>query len=258
MQHKPSRRFGQNFLIDSVVIEKILAYLQIKPTDHILEIGAGAGQLTEHLYPHCERLSAIEIDKRLIQPLRAKLDNHCDIIATDILQYDLHQLASEDKKIRIVGNLPYNIATAILLYLQPFYSLIQDMVIMVQKEVALRMVAKPNSKQWCRLSVILQYSATVESLFDIAPHSFFPVPKVQSTLLRLVPRAQPLSLASRTHFEKIVKTCFAKKRKTIANNLKSYIPTTKIMDIGLDPTLRAEQLSIAEFVKLSHALASKI
>ncbi len=260
--HIPRKRFGQNFLIDPSVIDKIIQAINPGQTDHIVEIGPGQGAITEFLIKRCRRLDAIELDKDLIPKLEKKFPfENFHLTQFDALKFDYSNLY-QDQGLRVAGNLPYNISTPLLFHLLSQADIIKDMHFMLQKEVVDRLAAKPNTKAYGKLTVITQAQCDVTALFDIPPEAFNPPPKVQSAFVRLVPRSTPLiSTEQWQAFEKTVSAAFAHRRKTLRNNLKNNFELEKATneirgEIGaeIDLSRRAESLSIDEFIKLSQIL----
>lgn len=248
MVHQPRKRFGQNFLTDRHIIQKIILAIQPQATDVIVEIGPGLGALTRPLLDCVNQLNVIEIDRDLSEALRNidRLTVHCE----DVLKFDFGA-AFDNKPIRIVGNLPYNISTPLLFYLFHYANQIVDMHFMLQKEVVDRMAAGPNNKTYGRLSIMAQYYARVQKLFDVQPGSFSPAPKVTSSVVRLEPRRDREFAGIHEHqFSGIVKQAFANRRKTLRNNLKSLQDEQSIRSSGIDPGARAESLSLEQFVQL--------
>ena len=260
MNHHPRKRFGQNFLTDPSVIEKIIQAINPLPTDHIVEIGPGQGAITQQLIKRCNRLDAIELDKDLIPKLEKKFPfEHFHLTQFDALKFDYSNLF-QGKLLRIAGNLPYNISTPLLFHLLGQSSIIKDMHFMLQKEVVDRLAAHPNTKAYGKLSVVTQAQCEVEALFDIPPGAFNPAPKVNSAFVRLIPREQPLLAAEQwPAFEKTVTAAFAHRRKTLRNNLKKLLDPEQAdpeqAEQEIDLSRRAESLTIDEFITLSGLLA---
>jgi 16S rRNA (adenine1518-N6/adenine1519-N6)-dimethyltransferase len=253
--HRARKRFGQHFLHDRQTIDRILRAIDPRPGDRLVEIGPGQGALTLPLLRACRDLTAIELDRDLLAPLRrqASAIGNLDIINADILGFDLGSLQA-GAKLRLVGNLPYNISTPLMFHLIDSLALIQDMHFMLQKEVAQRIVAAPGDRHYGRLSVMLQYRCDCQYLFEVAPACFRPPPKVDSAVIRLRPLAAPAyDVGEYAAFYDIVQTAFGQRRKTIANSLKSLLPRQLIADCGIDPGLRAENLTIGDFARLSRA-----
>lgn len=254
--HRARKRFGQHFLHDRNIIDRILRAIAPQAGDNILEIGPGQGALTYPLLQRCDRLTAIELDRDLVPILeqRAPAFGQLEVINADILEFELSSIAST-RKFRLVGNLPYNISTPLMFHLLESADLIEDMHFMVQKEVAQRIVAVPGDSSYGRLSVMLQCRCLCQYLFDVAPTCFRPPPKVDSAVIRLLPLERPkYAIGDAASFARIVQTAFSQRRKTISNSLKSLLDRETIIDCGIDPGLRAENLEIADFAKLSRVL----
>ncbi len=257
MTHTPRKRFGQNFLHDHNIIYSILSSLQAKPGQHWVEIGPGMGALTEPLLLQKLRLDVVELDRDLVVLLKDKFKQYdnLQIYSADALKFDFSALAKDNEKLRIIGNLPYNISTPLMFHLLNNASCIEDMHFMLQKEVVDRICAAPGSKKYGRLSVMMQYFCATELLFDVPPESFDPAPKVMSAIVRLVPHQQPpVEVNDMTKLNRIVVQAFSQRRKTLRNSLKKLIDEDVIIALNIDPTLRAEALSLNDFAKLSNVL----
>ncbi len=257
MTHTPRKRFGQNFLHDHNIIYNILSSLQAKPDEHWVEIGPGMGALTEPLLNLGLRLDVVEIDRDLVSLLKDKFKQHAnlEIFSADALRFDFSALVKNNEKLRIIGNLPYNISTPLMFHLLDNAQCIDDMHFMLQKEVVDRICAAPGSKKYGRLSVMMQYYCATELLFDVPPESFDPAPKVMSAIVRLVPHQQPpVEVNDITMLNRVVVQAFSQRRKTLRNSLKKLIEEDAIIALNIDPTLRAEALSLADFAKLSNLL----
>lgn len=245
MQHKARKRFGQNFLIDNKVIERIISTIAPQDTDNIVEIGPGMGALTQHLLENNKSITAIEIDRDLIKLLKDKYDNsRLNIIQTDVLGFDFKTLGDN---IRIIGNLPYNISSPLLFNLIKYKNNINDMLFMLQKEVAERIVASHNSKIYGRLSVMLQVFFDAEIIFTVPKEAFAPQPKIESAIIYLRPKKEQ-NIVNFDILQKIVKTAFAKRRKILANSLKLLLNQQQT---NIDLSKRAEMLSIENFLQLT-------
>ena len=257
-QHQAKKRFGQNFLHDHAVIERIVKCIQPHTDENIIEIGPGLGALTREILPLSKKISVIELDRDVIPKLKFNCDRagELTIYEQDALKTDFNQFA-ESGSMRIVGNLPYNISTPILFHLFSFLPLIQDMHFMLQKEVVERMVAQPGSKTYGRLSVMTQFYCQAQLLFLVAPESFDPPPKVESAIVRLVPREKKLPLKDFELFSGLVSDAFNQRRKTVRNVWKKRISEQELREIGLEPTLRPENLSLEDFVKAANYLSSR-
>lgn len=253
--HRARKRFGQNFLTDAGVISQIVAGIAPKSNDAMLEIGPGLGALTCALLPELDALTVVELDRDLIPKLKARcqaagLGDKLSVRAEDALTLDLAPLASE-RPLRIVGNLPYNIGTPLIFHLLDQVSAIYDMTFMLQKEVVDRLAAEPGNKDYGRLSITVQARATVEPLFVVPPTAFNPPPKVDSAIVRLVPRAEPLVPAALwLEFQQLVSLAFSQRRKTLSNTLKPLRSAAEITAAGIDPIRRAETLTIDDFLRL--------
>ncbi len=275
--HSTRARLGQHFLHDASVLHRIVEFFHPQPGDRVVEIGAGRGALTKILAPTLAsggRLIALELDARLANGLRLEFAGFpsVSVVETDALQFNFGEplVGEEDispPRIRVVGNLPYYAATAILLRLMDFRENIQDIVVMLQKEVAQRIAAAPGSKDYGTLSLALQLWCEVERGFEVGPQAFRPPPKVFSRVIRLIPQVLPrVPLDNPAFFERTVRTAFAQRRKTLLNNLKAGFHeeafATKIegtlRECGLDPGRRAETLSLEEFARLANELARGI
>ena len=257
MSHRPRKRFGQNFLHDQSVIERILSHVDPQPGQKLVEIGPGQGALTSGLLDRTGELDAIELDRDLLEPLQRQCEPLGDLRLhnEDALKFDFHRLRTDDRRLRLVGNLPYNISTPLLFHLIEQSDAIEDMHFMLQKEVVDRMAAGPGSKTYGRLSVMLQVSCEVTSLFDIGPESFDPPPKVDSSVVRLRPRAESLVVAADMQaFGELVTAAFRQRRKTLRNNLKGMLDAEHISAIGIDPGARTESLSLQELIRLQQAV----
>lgn len=271
MQHYAKKRFGQNFLVDNAVINHIVDSIQPQPDDIMIEIGPGLGAMTKPLLTRLNRLNVIELDRDIIPKLinicvfsdaknREKLIvNQYDVLKFDFSEFHKQQsdlLATPEQKLRIVGNLPYNISTPVLFHLLNYRDLIQDMHFMLQKEVVDRIVATPGIKNYGRLSVMLQTYCTTQSLFEVPPYAFEPAPKVDSAILRLLPRPQfDQQIDDFSRYEKLVRQAFSQRRKTLKNTLKEICSAEQIEQAGLSPTQRAEELSVSDFVKLYNTIS---
>lgn len=251
------KRFGQHFLHDRQVIDRIIAALSLAPADRVVEIGPGRGALTLPLLRRHGRLTAIEFDRDLITPLReaAAPLGELELIVADVLTVDFTALAA-GATIRLVGNLPYNISSPILFHALAHAGAIADMHFMLQKEVVDRMASGPGSKVYGRLSVMLQALCEVTPLFTIGPGAFQPPPKVDSAVVRLVPRAaQTIQIRDQRTFARVVHDAFGQRRKTLRNALANVCDASALERAGIRPDLRAEQLPVAAFVTLANQLA---
>lgn len=256
--HKARKRFGQNFLQDTHVIHQIIMAISPHKSEHLVEIGPGQGAITEPLLASCCQLDVIELDRDLVTQLSKQFPSQqrFTLHSADALTFDYASLIQRDK-IRIVGNLPYNISTPLLFHLLSFTDHIQDMHFMLQKEIVNRLQAQPGSKQYGRLSIMIQLHCHVEALFDVDPESFDPKPKVMSSIVRLTPHLnQKFQIDDVPFFEKLVTTAFSQRRKTIRNSLKKMCSDIELEKAGINPSQRAESINISEFVTLSNQLTN--
>jgi 16S rRNA (adenine1518-N6/adenine1519-N6)-dimethyltransferase len=255
MQHRAKKRFGQNFLVDANVIDKIIHSINPQPEDHIIEIGPGLGALTQPLLNTLTRLDVIELDRDVI-PVLAALEGseRLHIHNTDVLDFDFtgfKQSNFEHGKLRITGNLPYNISTAVLFHLISHRNCIHDLHFMLQKEVVERIAASAGSHNYGRLSVMMQLYFTISPLFTVAPQCFRPAPRVESAIIRMVPRTSPaISHGEHGAFAEMVRQAFSQRRKTLKNTLKGYCGSGQIEAAGIDPGKRPQDLGVDDYIRL--------
>ncbi|HDS1531730.1 16S rRNA (adenine(1518)-N(6)/adenine(1519)-N(6))-dimethyltransferase RsmA [Stenotrophomonas maltophilia] len=249
------KQLGQHFLADRHYIDKIVMAVNPKDGDRLVEIGPGQGAITLPLLRVHPKLTVIEFDRDLIAPLTAAAEplGELTIVHRDVLRVDFTELA-DGQPIRLVGNLPYNISSPILFHALEHAAVIRDMHFMLQKEVVDRMAAGPGSKVYGRLSVMLQAYCQVTSLFVVPPGAFRPPPKVDSAVVRLVPR-DPATININDHkrFAEVVKAAFGQRRKTLRNALNNVVSAEQFVAAGVRPDARAEQLDVAEFIALANA-----
>lgn len=255
--HKARKRFGQNFLIDHGVIRDIVRAVYPQKNDVIVEIGPGKGAITQLLADSCDNISVIELDRDLVPWLKVKFEKHPNfqLFQADALQFDFAQLIQNDKALRIVGNLPYNISTPLIFHLLTYSTQVRDMHFMLQKEVVKRMAAQAGDSAYGRLGIMVQYYCAVENLFEVPPTAFDPAPKVDSAIVRLVPHAQlPHPATNFQTLEKLVNVAFQQRRKTLRNALKQLLAPEIIEQLPIDTSVRAEEISLAEYVATSNLL----
>ena len=255
MEHQARKRFGQNFLHDPAVIERIHQAVNPQPGERLVEIGPGRGAITEGLLQRAGRLDVVELDRDLIEPLRQRLGPLGDlrIHNQDALDFDLRALAGDGERLRLVGNLPYNISTPLLFHFIDQLDALQDLHLMLQKEVVERIVADPGDKTYGRLSVMVQTRCEASCLFHIGSGAFTPAPKVDSAFLRLRPwRPSRYSIPDAALHARIVAAAFGQRRKTLRNSLSCLMDAADLIAAGLDPTLRAENLDVASYARLAH------
>ena len=283
MKHIAKKRFGQNFLIDQGVIASLIDAISPKADDLMVEIGPGLGALTKPLLQRLNLLHVVEVDRDIIAWMQKEYTNKAITIHNaDALKFDFASLlfpsplvgeglgergekaergnADQSKsKIRVTGNLPYNISTPILFHLLDNVNAITDMHFMLQKEVVERMVASPSTPAYGRLSVMLQYHLKMEYLITVPPESFEPAPKVESAFVRCVPHASlPFIAKDENHFAKIVLAAFGQRRKTLRNTLKGLLDDVGFTALNISSQLRAENLTVADFVRISNHLCNSV
>jgi len=255
IHNKPKKRFGQNFLQDDNILNKIVKEINPQPDDFIIEIGPGYGALTQKILLSTKNLIAVEIDNELATNLKGKFP-HLHLINEDFLTTDLSNLSTQEKKLRVVGNIPYNITSPILFKLIENNKLIKDAVFMVQLEVAKRMTSDRGTKDYGILAVVLKYFSETKLCFKISPNVFYPKPKVFSALVHINFKEITFPEEEQKLFIQIVKASFGNRRKTLKNSLSNSIfHEIDFSNSGIDLSLRAENLSVDDFVILTrHAL----
>ncbi|HMN25653.1 MAG TPA: 16S rRNA (adenine(1518)-N(6)/adenine(1519)-N(6))-dimethyltransferase RsmA [Ignavibacteriaceae bacterium] len=254
----PLKRFGQNYLQDQNIVKKIISEIDPKENEFILEIGPGQGALTKHLFESKASFSAIEIDKRVIDDLKNRFTN-LNLIQADFLDLDFNSfIKNENQKLRVVGNIPYNITSPILFKLFENNKIISDAVFMVQYEVAKRMAAKMGTKEYGILAVLLNYFGKTKLAFKVSPNVFYPKPNVHSAVIHIYFNDERNDAQFNTMFKSIVKSSFGNRRKTLKNSLSNGIfAEVDFSNCGIDLSLRAEQLTIDDFIKLAEFTINK-
>ncbi len=249
----PRKRFGQNFLHDPSVIERILDSVAPQADDHLVEIGPGQGAITVGLAGAAGQLDVVEIDRDLAAILSQKpWANKVGIHVTDALEFDFSTLSKSNRSLRVVGNLPYNISTPLLFHFLEQLELFQDIHVMLQKEVVSRMTATPNNRNYGRLTVALAAHCSVEMLFTIGAGAFKPAPRVESAFARLTPLNKPmLSRREQPAFDRILRSAFGQRRKQLGNALRDVVSIDTIRATDIDPTQRAENLDVEAYVALT-------
>ncbi len=260
--HRARKRFGQNFLNDEQVIDNIVAAIAPRPNQNLVEIGPGLAALTQPVAEISGHLHVIEIDRDLASRLEQNptLSPLITVHRSDALKFNFHELSqSLGGKLRVFGNLPYNISTPLIFHLLESLDVVEDMYFMLQKEVVDRMAAEPGSKTFGKLSIMVQQCAEVVPVLDVPPEAFTPAPKVNSAVIRLAPYANPpYPVHDRVMLNKVCHTAFNQRRKTLRNNLKELMTDTQIEALGLNPATRPETLSVADFVSISNWLTENI
>jgi 16S rRNA (adenine1518-N6/adenine1519-N6)-dimethyltransferase len=252
--HRARKRFGQHFLHDPGVIARIVAAIDPQPGERLVEIGPGLGALTLPLLERAGRLEVVELDRDVIPRLAERARGHGELVIheADALEFDFAALAGPGPRLRLCGNLPYNISTPLLFHLLESQAAIEDMHFMLQKEVVARMAASPGSKVYGRLTVMLAVHCSVERLFDVGPGAFRPPPRVDSAVVRLVPHASaPFPVADPVRFAAVVSAAFGQRRKTLRNALGGLVDPAGFTAAGVDPGRRAETLAPREFALLA-------
>ena len=242
---------------DQGIIHRIARAVHASDKDHVIEIGPGQGALTADILAGGCQLDAIELDRDLIPILQQRFNQEprFHLHQGDALTFDFASLIKASEKLRVVGNLPYNISTPLIFRLLEQQQLIQDMHFMLQLEVVNRLAATPSNKNYGRLSIMAQYYCSVQSLFDVPPEAFSPRPKVQSAIVRLTPHVQlPHPANDVKALQALLRTCFNQRRKTLRNSLKNNVSSDQLEALGIDPGARPETLSLEQFVTISNSL----
>ncbi len=259
MKHIAKKRFGQNFLTDQDVITSLVEAVAPQADDLMLEIGPGLGALTKPLLQKLKKLHVVEVDRDIITWMKAEYakpayaKSSLVIHQADALKFDFSSLG---KGLRVTGNLPYNISTPILFHLLANITHITDMHFMLQKEVVERMVAAPSTAAYGRLSVMLQYHLHMDYLITVPPDAFEPAPKVESAFVRCLPhRTLPFVAKDEALFAQVVLAAFSQRRKTLRNTLKGLLADEGFSALHIDSQLRAENLSVADFVAITNYLS---
>lgn len=258
--HKARKRFGQNFLHDHGIIQRISTAIMPRPGDKMVEIGPGQGALTEYMLEGAGALDVIELDRDLIPTLKLRfgLNKEFRIHEGDAMKFDFDSLKTDDRQLRIVGNLPYNISTPLIFHLLSHQNIISDMHFMLQKEVVLRLAAKAGDNHYGRLGIMTQYYCDVEYLFTVGPGAFKPAPKVDSAIVRLIPhKTLPHPCKDVKKLETVVRDAFSQRRKTIRNTLKKHLKADELEALGIDPGARPEVLTLADYVQIADYLIDK-
>lgn len=258
-KHRARKRFGQNFLRDAAVIDRITTAIEPRPDQHLVEIGPGQGALTGALVDSGGRVDVIELDRDLVPGLLAafSLKPNFRLHSADALTFDFRALheGTHAPPLRIVGNLPYNISTPLIFRLLELSDIVQDMHFMLQLEVVERLAASPGGKNWGRLGIMAQFRCRVEHLFDVPPDAFQPAPKVHSAIVRLTPwRESPWPSCDTQRLARVVQSAFAQRRKTLRNNLKGLIDNAQLEALGIDPGARAETLELKQFIEIADSI----
>lgn len=264
--HRARKRFGQNFLTDQDIIERIVDSIGPQDSEAMVEIGPGKGAITRPLLARCKHLTVVELDRDLVSLLEknaqrwAQPDSHFEIISADALQYDFSALAERlGRQLRVVGNLPYNISSPLLFHLLTTAQHVKDMHFMLQREVVERLVAQPGSKRYGRLSVMVQWQCAANALFEVPATAFSPQPKVESAIVQLTPRAEDtLDRSLSKPLLQVVTAAFSQRRKTLRNSLSTLVNEEQLQQLGIDPKVRAEVVSISDYLNIAKCVAQTI
>lgn len=257
--HHARKRFGQNFLNDQYTIDAIVSAIAPRNEDVMVEIGPGLGALTEPVSSQIEQLHVVELDRDLAARLREHptLKHKLVVHECDAMKFNFDELAQPEKKLRVFGNLPYNISTPLIFHLLEKSQHIHDMYFMLQKEVVERLAAGPNCKDYGRLTVMTQYYCQVIPVLEVGPHAFKPAPKVDSAVVRLVPhKVRPFEALNVNDLHRVCQEGFGQRRKTIRNSFREFINAEQLESLGVDPNLRPENLTLAQFVSIANWLTT--
>jgi 16S rRNA (adenine1518-N6/adenine1519-N6)-dimethyltransferase len=254
MKHIPRKRFGQNFLTDQAVLHDIISVIDPQPGDTMVEIGPGLGAMTRLLLQSLQQLHVVELDRDLVTHLRKTFDARLQVHPGDALQFDFTSIpVPAGARLRVVGNLPYNISSPLLFHLTQIAPHVADQHFMLQKEVVERMVAEPGSKTYGRLSVMLQWRYRMELMFVVPPTAFDPPPRVDSAIVRMIPIAQPLACDA-DKLGQVVMKAFSQRRKVLRNCVAGMFDENTLIDAGVDPQARPETVPLEQFVALANRL----
>ena len=255
--HFARKRFGQNFLHDDYIIESIVAAIQPKADQALVEIGPGLAALTVPVSKYVDHLTVVEIDRDLASRLidNPLLNDKLTVIEQDALTFDFNELKQQlGKPLRVFGNLPYNISTPLMFHLFEYANIITDMHFMLQKEVVTRLVAAPNSKDYGRLSVMAQYFCQIIPVLEVPPTSFKPAPKVDSAVVKLIPyKEKPYQVNDVKILSRVTTEAFNQRRKTIRNSLSNMFTVEQLVELNIDPNLRAENITVQQYCQLANA-----
>ena len=258
MKHIPRKRFGQNFLTDDVVLHDIISSIAPAADDAMVEIGPGLAAMTARLLEQLRHLHVVELDRDLVERLKKRFSaERLTVHSADALKFDFASIpVPEGRKLRVVGNLPYNISSPLLFHLAEIATQVQDQHFMLQKEVVERMVAEPGGKAYGRLSVMLQWRYHMELLFVVPPTAFDPPPQVDSAIVRMIPLAQPMA-CEQALLEQVVTKAFSQRRKVIRNCVAGLFTEDELRQAGVDPQARPEAVPVEQFVALAKLLAAR-
>ncbi len=255
-KHRARKRFGQNFLQDDHIVGRIVDAVDARGDQRVVEIGPGQGAITHGLLATGAHLHVIELDRDLVPGLEAAFGDRSNFALhqADALRFDFASLVLEGEKLKIVGNLPYNISTPLLFHLLSYADVIEDMHFMLQREVVNRLAATPGNKAWGKLGVMAQYYCDVEALFEVPPAAFNPQPKVVSAIVRLTPRPEDQDQQTEKRLRRVVTAAFAQRRKTLRNTLRDLVTVQQLEELGIAPSARAETLNLQQFMSIGEML----
>jgi 16S rRNA (adenine1518-N6/adenine1519-N6)-dimethyltransferase len=255
--HRARKRFGQNFLHDESVINRIVDAIAPVEDQHLVEIGPGQGALTGQLLESGCRLDAVELDRDLVPALRDRFAENprFRLHEADALRFDYTSISGQDTRLRLVGNLPYNISTPLIFHLLEYAPHIEDMYFMLQREVVNRLAAEPGSKAWGRLGVMAQFRCQVDALFEVPPGAFRPAPRVTSAIVRLAPHRGPVDAGLESRLRRVTAAAFSQRRKTLRNTLRDLVDVQQLENLAISPSARAETLTLQQLVSISETIA---
>jgi 16S rRNA (adenine1518-N6/adenine1519-N6)-dimethyltransferase len=257
--HRARKRFGQNFLHDQYTIDAIVSAIAPRQGDVLVEIGPGLGALTEPVCDQIDQMHVVELDRDLAARLREhpRMKDKLIVHEADAMKFNFDELAQPDRPLRVFGNLPYNISTPLIFHLLEKSQHITDMYFMLQKEVVERLAAGPNCKDYGRLTVMTQYYCQVSPVLEVGPHAFKPAPTVNSAVVRLAPWAKrPYEALNVDDLQRVCQEGFGQRRKTIRNSFRSFITAEQLEELNIDPNLRPENLTLAQFVSIANWLTA--
>jgi 16S rRNA (adenine1518-N6/adenine1519-N6)-dimethyltransferase len=259
VKHIPRKRFGQNFLTDRFVLQDIIGAIAPLPGDTMVEIGPGLAAMTSLLAEELPHLHVVELDRDLVTILQKRFDPaRVTVHSGDALKFDFAAIpvTGQGRKLRVVGNLPYNISSSLLFHLAAIAPLVQDQHFMLQKEVVERMVAPPGGKNYGRLSVMLQWRYRMSMLFIVPPTAFDPPPRVESAIVRMIPLEKPLE-CDQASLEQVVLKAFSQRRKVVRNCLAGMFDSARLVEAGVDPQARPETIPLEQYVALARMLFAR-
>lgn len=262
-KYRPKKFLGQNFLVDNNIAKKIISSLEIKEGDNVMEIGPGQGALTKYLVEERCSYTAVELDKGIYEDLKEEYGDRVNLIHSDFLKLGTEvfsELSDKENKLKIIGNIPYNITTEILFKLFGLREYVSEAVMMMQKEVAQRLTAKPNTKEYGILAVQTALYSDMKILFSVPPTAFFPKPRVHSSVVKFTFKENNETLKSEELFKKIVRQSFGQRRKVMSNSLKTLFEENGITpgEVEFDFSRRPESLSLSEFIELSNRIYDRM